>query len=455
MALFILFFAPESCLAQVLYEDRSIKIQYGRGADDRFLGIPQEQSVCFDEADMQELEVLFSGQQSPLALKKIKRDAPKKLEKCFLQSLSSPVLLKLPHQSRKFLFEEVVTAQDQEGALPSIKVYGITDEPLERVFVEFLRTCILAKKSKWTFKSIAKACAITAAVAVSADAALSYTAPEETIKQELDMFIASQWDNADEALNAFRLNGQEKCIVFFAHGYFWWRAPMLRDIDFMRERSIQQLFDAQPVTCCPSIHNGRRYSSEAQKWDVYQVVAHLRRLIKKRKELNLEHLPIVCFGQSNGASTLIAVLSEYWSELKDHVVGCLLSAPYADVAELGDFKYLPRVPGRNFVARRLLKYVIAPNHDVLGMTPVQYFRDGKYPCDLKTLIFWANDDEAVPWHPNRLLFEEAIKGNSYDKAIVSNVEKGGHNPYIDDKDGWDFLKPYIQQWVAWFLRSGD
>lgn len=241
---------------------------------------------------------------------------------------------------------------------------------------------------------------------------------------ELDQYIQAQWKEHERMwipgssqlpLKKSQQKKDAQAIFFYSHGYPGNRKITVSDagLAFCPLESAFRNFIYR--VCNPGLDYSKKFMSFAQGYDVYQVDQHLVRLINQRNK-HCPNVHIICIAHSNGASTLISALCKN-PYLAQHVEGVILLAPYADITEVSRVKRVSRWGGDR-VARRMLKFMAAPNYDNAAPSPVQLVEQGNYPEKIPTLLVHSPLDSLVTYN-NFEMFEKAFQIKNRNVAFLS------------------------------------
>lgn len=244
-------------------------------------------------------------------------------------------------------------------------------------------------------------------VGVSLVWALSRRAPEKVLEPivlarfgrseklhgDLDRYIQSQWKNHGAVWLPEKC-GDINLIIFYVHGFMPFRATDKTSYYFFSPLKAC-LSDVCYSLCTPGLDGSRKFLSFAQGFDTYQVEEHLQRLLQKRAEI-CPNTPVLCIGHSNGAATLTALLCSNHS-LARQVNGVILLGGYADVTHASLMATWPEWLGGKITARKIMRLLLAPNHDGMVVSPVACVEKGYYPQGLPTLLVHSRKDGIVPY----------------------------------------------------------
>jgi predicted esterase len=230
----------------------------------------------------------------------------------------------------------------------------------------------------------------------------------------------------DHQLEGLRLSSCQTSpdvCVFFAHGY---GNPSMTPRAAAIECRYREYLLPQKYTCAmyaPALNFSKRYVSFAQRYDVFQVAAHLLGFIDYCKK-EFPGKKIICMGHSNGASTLLVALCKY-PELAKQIDLLVLLAPYADVSLVSARKFVPKFLRYERVVRYGVKFVAAPNYSPSKKSPANYVKMNPLFRDLPVVMIHALDDRVIPVRNQDLLFN-ALKGADHEKIFKSKMSSGGH-----------------------------
>jgi pimeloyl-ACP methyl ester carboxylesterase len=255
-------------------------------------------------------------------------------------------------------------------------------------------------------------------------------------QQELKAYAQKQWESP---ASVHKVGPSDpKFVVLFVHGFlgfeeFGWQNGWNEYVG----RFVPALQGLSYVVYHPGLNQSKDYQSFAQGLDIYQVQQHLEKVIQEvdkspeKSSLgghSVSRLPIVCVGHSNGAATLVSLVSQD-SLLVNRISSLILLAPYADLREASTLAKIKKtLPAGEFIAGKGMRLLYAPMYDSSELAPVDYVTSGKFPIDLPALFIYSHNDHVVPFK-NSTLFKNAFTQNSMYAAGLAQIlalHSGGH-----------------------------
>lgn len=280
---------------------------------------------------------------------------------------------------------------------------------------------------------------IVVLIAVSMLFATSPMVRHKQKQRELRKYAQRQWESPAAVHREGLVGSSPKFVVLFIHGFlgfeeFGWENGWNEYVG----RFVPALQGLSYVVYHPGLNQTKDYQSFAQSLDVYQVRQHLEKVIEEVDKPSEESslgghsvagLPILCIGHSNGAATLVSLVSQHPS-LAQRIQSLVVWAPYADIREASTLARIKSLPGGSFIAGNGMRLLYAPMYDAAHPTPVDHVRTKKFPEDLPTLFIYSHNDHVVPFK-NCELFKTAFAAHlgCEQSGLVSMLEmhSGGHN----------------------------
>jgi len=255
-------------------------------------------------------------------------------------------------------------------------------------------------------------------------------------KTNTTSYVQQQWERPS-AVHKIEISpgASPEFVIVFIHGFLGFGA--FNEFDAWNEfvhKIVPALHGRNYIVYHPGLLQTKDVQSFAQDSDVRQAALHIKKVIEEIAKNDYESsvggysvagLPLVCVGHSNGASTLISLMSQH-HEIAKEVDGMVLLSPYADFRQASTLaqvsRYSPVVAG---VGAKLL---YAPQYSPTKKTPEDYVRAGLFPDDLPALFVNNRNDRIVPFK-NRDLFAVAFdKNQKYEQTVrFLDLDTGGHN----------------------------
>ena len=258
-------------------------------------------------------------------------------------------------------------------------------------------------------------------------------------QRELRKYAERQFDNSAAVHKIGPAGVPPKFVILFVHGFLGFdEFSFEHGWNEYVGRFVPALQGLSYVVYHPGLNQTKSYQSFAQGFDVYQAQQHLEKVIEEVDKspsasslggYSISGLPIMCMGHSNGAATLVSLMSQH-PLLAQRVQGLVVWAPYADIREASTLAKIKSLPGGTFIAGNGMRLLYAPMYDSAQSSPVGFVHDEKFPDDLPTLFIYSHNDHVVPIK-NCELFKAAFQAlpRYAEKKLVSTIEmhSGGHN----------------------------
>lgn len=245
-----------------------------------------------------------------------------------------------------------------------------------------------------------------------------------------------QWEKPSSVHRVESTPGADpEFVLVFIHGFLGFGS--FNEFDSWNEcahKIVPALQGRNYVVYHPGLLQTKDVQSFAQDSDVQQVAFHLRHVIGEIKKdsdesslggYSVSGLPLLCVGHSNGASTLVCLMSQHPEIAKD-IDGLLLLSPYADLRQASTLARVSKVS--SLVAGFGAKVFFAPQYSPTKKSPEKYVKDGQFPEYLPTLFVNNRNDHIVPFK-NRHLFALAFDAHQkYEPSVrFLDLDTGGHN----------------------------
>ena len=245
-----------------------------------------------------------------------------------------------------------------------------------------------------------------------------------------------QWERPASVHKVEMTPGAEpEFVIVFIHGFLGFGS--FNEFDSWNEfvhKIVPALHGRNYVVYHPGLLQTKDVQSFAQDSDVKQAAFHIQRVIDEIKKDSTESsvggysisgLPLLCVGHSNGASTLVSLMSQH-PEIAENVDGLLLLSPYADLREASTLARVNKVS--SLVAGFGAKLFFAPQYSPSKKTPEMYVKEGLFPHLVPTLFVNNRNDHIVPFK-NRHLFALAFDSHhKYEQSVrFLDLDTGGHN----------------------------